>query len=190
MSAWYSDIHAGDMMGGFESGYGAHSMPETLVTEQPQYVQHQQPAVVAQQQQQAQAPPPQVAQLVQQQQQKTALVQQQQQANVPAVFQTPVGKPPQTTEQFYAAEEYDGYWEQLWQRRRDLAKLTILALVVLLALSLHSAAWYYLREFIDSREGLTFWKEVGIRVAYPIVVLLLLWHAKAFLVSKNNATAQ
>ena len=74
-----------------------------------------------------------------------------------------------------------GYLEQLWQRRRDVAKLCILSLVVLLAISAHSAAWHYLREFIETTPKLTFWQEVALRTAYPAFVLIVLWHFKSFL---------
>lgn len=76
----------------------------------------------------------------------------------------------------------------MWQRRRDVAKLAILALVVLLAMALHSAAWFYLRDFIESSRTLTYWKEVGVRVAYPVVVLVILWHAKTFLLPQPSAS--
>ena len=74
-----------------------------------------------------------------------------------------------------------GYLEQLWQRRRDVAKLCILSLVVLLAISINTAAWHYIREYIETHPTLTQWQEVGLRVAYPVVVLLVLWHFKSFL---------
>ena len=69
----------------------------------------------------------------------------------------------------------------MWQRRRDVAKLCILSLVVLLAISLHSAAWHYLREYIETASRLTYWQEAGLRAAYPIFVLVVLWHAKSLI---------
>jgi hypothetical protein len=74
-----------------------------------------------------------------------------------------------------------GYMESMWARRRDVAKLFILAVVVLLAISMHSAAWHYLKEYIETATQLTYWQEVALRVAYPVVVVLALWHAKSFL---------
>jgi hypothetical protein len=75
-----------------------------------------------------------------------------------------------------------GYTELLWQRRRDIAKLCILSLVVLLAISMHSAAWHYLREYIETAARLSYWQEVALRGAYPVAVLFVLWHVKSFLV--------
>lgn len=77
-------------------------------------------------------------------------------------------------------EDDPGYLETLWERRRDVTKLAILSLVVLLAISAHSAAWHYIREFIETHSRMTYWQEVGLRVAYPVVVLLVLWHLKAW----------
>ena len=62
-----------------------------------------------------------------------------------------------------------------------MAKLVVLSIVVLLAISLHSAAWHYLKEYIETCAHLTFWQEVGVRTAYPIVVVVVLWHLKSFL---------
>lgn len=79
-----------------------------------------------------------------------------------------------------AYDDDPGYLETLWERRRDVTKLAILSLVVLLAISAHSAAWHYIREFIETHTRMTYWQEVGLRVAYPVVVLLVLWHLKAW----------
>ena len=72
-----------------------------------------------------------------------------------------------------------GYLENLWQKRRDVAKLCILALAVLLAISAHSAAWHYLREYIETTPQLNEWHELGLRLAYPAIVLIVLWNLKA-----------
>jgi hypothetical protein len=73
-----------------------------------------------------------------------------------------------------------GYWDLLWERRRDVCKLVLLSLVVLLALSSHTTIWHYLKEFIDAA-SITRAQEVALRVAYPAAVLFVLWHVKAFL---------
>ena len=76
-------------------------------------------------------------------------------------------------------ESDPGYLENLWQKRRDVAKLCILALAVLLAISAHSAAWHYLREFIETAPQLSHWQELGLRIGYPAIVLIVLWNLKA-----------
>lgn len=190
MSAWYSDFQGGDQVNMFESGMGTSSTPASIgYDDQQQYQQHQQhQQQPAQYQQQAQAQQQYQQQAVSQQlKAKVAAAQQQASASaLPGMFQMPTASPPATAETYSDPENSSGYFEQLWQRRRDVAKLGVLALVVLLAMALHSAAWYYLREFIDTQQSLGYWKEVGIRVAYPAIVLVVLWHAKAFLASPKN----
>ena len=79
------------------------------------------------------------------------------------------------------AESSDpGYLETLWEKRRDVAKLCILALAILLAISAHSAAWHYIREFIETAPNLNEWHELALRLAYPLIVLIVLWNLKAF----------
>ena len=71
------------------------------------------------------------------------------------------------------------YWEKVWARRRDMVKLVVLALVVLLAISSHATIVHYLRLYLEDAAGsLEPWKEAVLRVAYPAAVLALLWHLK------------
>ena len=171
---------------------------------QPQQLQQQQQQSQQTQQQQQAAK----QQLLQQQQQQQQLLLQQQQAQALALAQaqaqsnaasaspyllSPGGQPvnQQQKQPIQASalaplappgatsEDDPGYLETLWQRRRDVAKLCVLALTVLLAISAHSAAWHYLREYIETAARLTYWQEVGLRAAYPAVVLLVLWNLKA-----------
>jgi hypothetical protein len=51
----------------------------------------------------------------------------------------------------------------------------------LLSISVHTAVWHYLLEYIETAQKLTYWKEVALRAAYPVVVLLLLWNLKGTL---------
>ncbi len=153
---------------------------------QPQQVQQVQQVQQAHQQvQHAQAS--QQQQLYQQQQQQTQQrlffsAQQQQQAAAQAAAAAAAQAQAQAQAAASAEHYYEpGYLEVLWARRRDVAKLFILAVVVLLALSMHSAAWHYLKEYIDTCAQLTYWQEVGVRVAYPVAVVLVLWHCKSFL---------
>jgi hypothetical protein len=76
-----------------------------------------------------------------------------------------------------------GYLEYMWVRRRDVLKLIIISLVIMLAISSHYTIWHYMREYFDGAT-LTTSQELMLRVAYPIAVLVVLWHTKAFLGSK------
>jgi hypothetical protein len=175
---------------------------------QQQQQQQQHPQQQQQQQQHQQLQQQQQQQLLLQQQQAQALALAQTQANAqqfvlapqaPAggVGQAPRAQQPQprgpltgaatnggaspSAKKADADDEDPGYLETLWQRRRDVAKLCVLALTVLLAISAHSAAWHYLREYIETSAKLTFWQELGVRAAYPAAVLVVLWNMKAFL---------
>jgi len=173
---------------------------QALALAQQQQAQHQ----PLQQQQQQVAKQQQIVQQQQQQQQQQQVLLQQQQAQALALAQVQAtanvasasyllspqavavrGQQPLQQQQPVALvpESVDdpGYLETLWQRRRDVAKTCVLALAVLLAISAHSAAWHYVREYIETAPKLSYWQEAGIRVAYPAAVLLVLWHLKSFL---------
>jgi hypothetical protein len=152
--------------------------PQQQIQQQQQLQQQQQQQQLQQQQiqqQQQQQLQQQILQQQQQQQQQQYLLQKQQQQQQPQVQQQ------QQQQVRVLAPAEPSYLETLWQRRRDVAKLCILSLVILLAISIHSAAWHYLREYIETAETMTFWKEVAIRSAYPLVVFVLLWNLKGML---------
>jgi hypothetical protein len=204
-----ADDGSGDLMAynAYPSGNSSMSAAFGGFDSPQQHQQHQQQlqAQLPPQQQQIQQQQQLVQQQLQQQQQEQLRAQMQQQAlqqqaqqqaqayalapartsTVPAqptmVSLTPKGAPPSPASGDYrGGDDSDpGYLELMWQRRRDVAKLCILSLVVLFAISLHSASWHYLREYIETAARLTYWQEVGLRVAYPIVVVFLLWNLKA-----------
>ena len=72
-----------------------------------------------------------------------------------------------------------GYFEIMWSRRRAVVKLIILTLVVLLAISCHATVLHYMKQFIDDVEP-THYQEIALRVAYPLLVLAIMWNLKAF----------
>jgi hypothetical protein len=85
-------------------------------------------------------------------------------------------------------ESDPGYFDLLWQKRRELFKLCALALVILLAISSHSAVWHYLQEYVDGQQ-LEGAQELAIRLAYPAAVLLVLWNVKTFFCGRGAAAA-
>ena len=76
-----------------------------------------------------------------------------------------------------------GYLGTLWSKRREVLKLILMALVVLLALSCHKVAWHYLCEYLD-KAALTPVQEAAAYIAYPVAVLAIMWHLKAFQLSR------
>jgi hypothetical protein len=71
-----------------------------------------------------------------------------------------------------------GYFDMLGSKKRDMLKLVIMAMMILLALSLHSLVSFWMKEYLDSND-FSFRQEVGIRLLYPVVVLFILWNLKA-----------
>lgn len=103
-----------------------------------------------------------------------------------------------TTERFSAvapgvAEDADtsttnsGYFSVFWERRRSVLKLMIITLVILLAISLHNTIYFYVCAFIDRIKHRPKWNEVVIRIAYPVVILLVMWHLKAHVVGGSSS---
>lgn len=84
-----------------------------------------------------------------------------------------------------AAPQEPGYLDTLWARKREITKLLILSLVILLAISGHATVWHFLHTFASSLPSKKY--EVALRVAYPATVLIVLWHLKAFLVPGRSA---
>lgn len=73
-----------------------------------------------------------------------------------------------------------GYFEKLMSKKRDLGKLFIFSLVVLLALSLHMFVEHYLVLYITNND-MSFERQVLLRALYPVAVLFLLWNLKTFI---------
>lgn len=119
-------------------------------------LQQQQQQQLIQQQLRAQQ-----ARAQQQQQQQRILASQQQQPNT-ARTQEPT----------------QSYFEVLGSKKRDIMKLIILSMMVLLAISIHSFVMFLIKEGLASSE-MSFKQEIGIRLLYPIVVLFILWNLKA-----------
>lgn len=77
--------------------------------------------------------------------------------------------------------EPPSFCERAWSRRRDIARLVVLALVVWLAVSAHATTWLYLNRYVEAAgQGLTSNKELALRVTYPLLVLLALWGLKMY----------
>jgi hypothetical protein len=91
--------------------------------------------------------------------------------NPPAAMyaqQTPIAAPfPQET-----------FWERMGQKRPEVGKLVMLAMVVLLAVSIDRFVTHYVSAYV-AKAFLTETQEFLIRISYPLAVILLLWIIKA-----------
>lgn len=72
----------------------------------------------------------------------------------------------------------DTIWDRISQRKLDVLKLFILALVILLGISIDKVATHYIITYINN-SVLTNIQELLVRVSYPIIVLIILWLIKA-----------
>jgi hypothetical protein len=80
-----------------------------------------------------------------------------------------------------------GYFSEIWDRRRSVLKLMVITLVILLAISLHNTIYFYVCALIDRIKHRAKWNEVVIRVAYPLIILIAMWHLKAYVIGGSSA---
>jgi hypothetical protein len=71
------------------------------------------------------------------------------------------------------------YMDRLLSRRRDIAKLLMFMLVIVLALSIHHIIKHYYKAFFQEN-SFTSGKEFGIRATYPLIALFLIWNLRVF----------
>lgn len=72
----------------------------------------------------------------------------------------------------------DTFWERLSQKRSEVGKFVILAMVVLLAISIDRFVTHYVSSYV-AKAFLSETQEFLVRVAYPLAVILMLWIVKA-----------
>jgi len=100
-------------------------------------------------------------------------------ASAMALAQQPAPQPtynaPQPRSAMYAAPSF---WDRLAGKRVEVAKMIVLSLVVLLAISLDRMSSHYLTGYIGTA-FLTTSQEFLVRLSYPLIVLLCLWMLKA-----------
>jgi hypothetical protein len=77
-------------------------------------------------------------------------------------------------------QEQSGYLDRLFSKKKDMLKVFQLALIIVLAMSIHFVIDHYLRNYLKNND-LTFERELLIRVLYPFALLFILWNMKAFL---------
>jgi hypothetical protein len=77
-----------------------------------------------------------------------------------------------------AAYKEPGYFELLAARRKDVVKLTVLALMITLGIGIHSVLSHYTKVWIEAGQ-FSARQEFFARLIYPIGVLFTLWNIKA-----------
>jgi len=72
----------------------------------------------------------------------------------------------------------DTFWNRFTQKKTEVFKLIIFSFVILFAISLDRIGTYYLTKYVNENV-LTDRQEFIVRLAYPVLIILILWIFKA-----------
>jgi hypothetical protein len=72
------------------------------------------------------------------------------------------------------------YIDHLGVKRREMLKVVSYALMILLALAIYTAFEFWLKEFLHNND-FSFKQELGIKCAYPLLIIFIIWNLKAFI---------
>jgi len=70
------------------------------------------------------------------------------------------------------------FWDRMVLSRREILKLFILALVIVIGISLEKIGCHYITNYINSND-LTTVQELLVRFSFPIFIILILWIIKS-----------
>jgi len=70
------------------------------------------------------------------------------------------------------------FWDRMVMSKREVLKLFILSLVVILGISLEKIGCHYVYQYIESND-LSYYQELLIRFSFPICIFLILWIIKS-----------
>lgn len=117
----------------------------------------------------------------QQQQQQAVLAQQQQHAIAYAAAAAAAAA---------AAPRPPSFADRMWARRREIVKLVVLSMVVLLAVSSHWSIAHYIKIYVEQLPyANSVWVEAAIRAAYPVAILLVIWILKTPFSNKGTGSS-
>jgi len=70
------------------------------------------------------------------------------------------------------------FWDRMVMSRREVMKLFILSLVIILGISLEKIGCHFINQYLSSND-LTTIQEVLVRFSFPIIVFIILWIIKS-----------
>jgi len=70
------------------------------------------------------------------------------------------------------------FWDRMVMSRREVMKLFILSIVIILGISLEKIGCYYITNYLSSNDLTTF-QELMVRLSFPIVIFIILWIIKS-----------
>lgn len=73
-----------------------------------------------------------------------------------------------------------GFFDFLFMKKREMVKTTILALTIVMAFSIHSFFAFWIKSY-TLKSKLTMKSEMLIRLLYPLIILIIIWFMKAFI---------
>ena len=111
---------------------------------------------------------------IQEQQQQIQHQLQQQQMQQQALMDY---EPQQHHQQQKRYPEYS-FWDRMVMSKREVMKLFILSIVIVLGISLEKIGFHYLSSYISSTD-LSTMQEFLVRLSFPIIVFLILWIIKS-----------
>lgn len=83
------------------------------------------------------------------------------------------------TKSKYASEStHLSFWDKIGQKKKEVIKVFILSLVIVLGISIDHISKHYLDNYI-SKSFLTETQEFLVRLSYPVMIILLIWIIKA-----------
>lgn len=85
--------------------------------------------------------------------------------------------PAKTTSASPVIEQFS-YIDSLITKKKDLGRLILFALTIVFAVAIHAFVQFTLKE-ISIANTLTFKQELGVRLIYPVVALLMIWFIRA-----------
>jgi hypothetical protein len=101
----------------------------------------------------------------------------------PSYYLSPQGQGGQVA-QYQLVPKRPSYVEQLWSNKRDVSKLILMSMLVVVALSIHYVVKFYIKQVIAAR-SLTSGQELMLRASYPLIMIFLVWNFKVVLQSSK-----
>ena len=96
---------------------------------------------------------------------------------LPSPLPNPVPPKQQKVQHEQVHSHSPSYFDQLGSKRKEMIKVAGYALMILFALALYTGIDFLIKDVIEKND-LSFKQELGLRFAYPLLILVVLWNFK------------
>lgn len=79
-----------------------------------------------------------------------------------------------------AAPVDPSYVDKMMSKKRDVLKLIVMSMVIIVALGIHTCTDFWLKDIVAAYE-LTYKQELGLRVLYPVLAIGIIWYIKVMI---------